>query len=198
MGLDASWRRLAVESLKESPGQRLLDVGCGPGDMIRLVTTPNVMRIGLDSERAMLRMMNETVSRPGTAICGVAEALPFADGEFDAVTAAFALRNFSDRRKALSEWQRVMKPGGRGAIVEFSPPDRTLMGWIARQYVQYWLPLVGGIVSGNFNAYRYLSRTTLMFPSPAEITSEILTAGFVEVVWRRLTGQVAVLYTFRK
>jgi len=196
-GLDAFWRKRAMSSLRLPDGSWVLDVGCGQGDMLKLLQSP-VRRVGLDPEIAMLRGMHHASPRPSEPVCGRAEEMPFAGGRFGALTAAFALRNFSDRKLALGEWFRVMKSGGQGIVIEFSPPERALMGRLVRLYLRLWLPLAGGIVSGDFAAYRYLSRTALTFPPPVQIAAELAGAGFQDIAWRRLIGQVAVLYYFRK
>jgi len=193
-GLDAVWRQSVVRSLLLKPGERLLDVGSGAGELIEFVEGRGIVKIGIDPERAMLM----TSRVPFHRVQARAEELPFRPGSFDAVVSAFALRNLSDRQAAIGEMDRVLGAGGRGALTDFSPPKGGLWGGLMRLYLQIILPHWGGLLSGDREAYRYLSRTIFAFPSPEAIVREIASQQLDDVRFRRLTGVVAVLYTFRK
>ena len=114
----------------------------------------------------------------------------------DRITSAFAVRSFSDRRAAFAELHRVLMPGGRGVILEFSPPANGFLDSIATGYVRIVIPFIGGVVSGDRDAYRYLSQTIMAFPSPDGIAAELKAVGFSGIASQRLTGGVTVLYTF--
>lgn len=193
LGLDRAWRREAVRKLDIASGMKVLDVGCGPGEMLELMP-PGVVRIGLDPEIKMLRQGGDSSFR----IIGMGEELPLKGGKVERVVSAFVLRNVSDRRAAFREVERVLARGGKGALIDFSPPHRSPLGLVVSLYVRYGIPLVGGVISGDPDAYRYLSRTILDFPSPEIVAGELVATGLEGVNWRRLGGGVAVLYTFRK
>ncbi len=192
-GLDRNWRRRAVAELALTGKQKLLDVGTGPGDVLAAVRTPGVVKIGLDPEP---QMMAESDGRCFCGVLGAAETLPFLDGSVDRIASAFAVRNFSDRHRAFGEFNRVLVPGGRGAVLEFSPPQDGLPGSVAALYVRVLIPFIGGWISGDPDAYSYLARTIMAFPSPGEIVAELKSAGFENVIAQRLIGGVTVLYTF--
>ena len=124
---------------------------------------------------------------------GNAETLPFADGTFDAVTIAFGFRNFADYEKALGELYRVLAPGGRLVVLEFPPPPKGAFGLVYRVYFQRVLPFLGGLISGNFGAYRYLPESVEAFPAPEALKAMMAAAGF-SVRYELLTFGVAAIH----
>ena len=120
-------------------------------------------------------------------------ALPFPDGAFDAVTIAFGFRNFADYEKALGELYRVLAPGGRLVVLEFPPPPKGAFGLVYRVYFQRVLPFLGGLISGNFGAYRYLPESVEAFPAPEALKAMMAAAGF-SVRYELLTFGVAAIH----
>jgi len=192
-GLDAVWRRQAIAELDLNEGMVVLDLGSGPGEMLELAPE-QVTKLGLDPVREMLYCSSSIFKK----IVGYGENIPIKDASVNRIMSAFVLRNLSDRSSTFSELNRILKPGGRGVVMDFSPPERTIWGGMAYAFIKYGIPGLGGLISGDFPAYRYLSRTILAFPKPEVIAEELKTAGFSSVRYRRLIGGVNVLYSFRK
>ncbi|MGH9798599.1 MAG: class I SAM-dependent methyltransferase, partial [Candidatus Polarisedimenticolia bacterium] len=124
-----------------------------------------------------------------------AEALPFGDGRFDAVTIAFGIRNVPDHRAGLAEMLRVLRKGGRAVILEFStPPSR----WLWKMYNYYFfnvLPRIGGLLTGREAAYRYLTESVSRFPAAPELAADMRSAGFGEVGWSAMNGGIVCIHT---
>ena len=203
-GLDGGWRRLTVESLHLRPGQRLLDVATGTADLALLMSSvqPSATVVGLDPSREMLRIACERIERAGRSDrialeLGDAEALPFDDASFDAAAMAFGIRNVRDRPRALRELARVIRPGGRVAILELGEPRGALAGTLLRFYIHAVVPLVGALVSGA-TEYRYLERSITRFPPPEAFGQLLHAAGFVELGIRPLTLGACVLFSGRR
>jgi demethylmenaquinone methyltransferase/2-methoxy-6-polyprenyl-1,4-benzoquinol methylase len=151
----------------------------------------------------MLRLGADKVARVGladriTLHAASAEALPFADDTFDAATIAFGIRNVTDRRRGLAELRRVLRPGGRGIVLEFATPEGPFFGRLYRFYFHRVLPWIGGLISGNPDAYRYLPASVSGFPSPRELTGLMEDVGFHDVRFRPLTGGIVTLHVGRK
>ncbi len=193
--MDGLWRRRLVKALDLQDCNRLLDVGTGPGDILARVHNPNVIKVGLDPERNMMEVDN---SLHFLRVQGFGETLPFPDDSFDRLTSAFVLRNLNDRVLAFSEMNRVLAYRGKGAILEMSRPDDHIFGKIASLQIKYIVPLIGGIISGDKKAYRYLTSSVMAFPKPDVIVKELEAAGFRNVTAERLIGWVTVLYSFEK
>jgi demethylmenaquinone methyltransferase/2-methoxy-6-polyprenyl-1,4-benzoquinol methylase len=121
-------------------------------------------------------------------------ALPFADRSFDVVSCAFGLRNLPDRARGIAEMSRVLRPGGRLLILEFAPPRRGLAGDAFRRYLSSLIPLVGGVLSGERRAYRYLRDSIVAFLEPAEVAGLMLEAGLEHVRVLPLTAGIAFVY----
>jgi len=192
LGLDAVWRREAIAALDVSLGLKVLDIGVGTGEMLELLPDGTV-KIGIDPSREMIAGSNQPFHR----MTGVGEQLPLKSASIDRVTSAFVLRNLQSRSATFREIARALKPGGLGALMDFSP-GRGWFGFFANLYLRWMIPALGGLLAGDLQAYRYLSRTILAFPAPEVICDELRSAGLVEVRQRRLVGAVNVLYTFRK
>ncbi len=200
---DRRWRRKAVRRLV--PGRDLLDVAVGTGDLafeiIRQGKAEHVtgadlsvemMRIGREKARA--RNMSERVSFEEAS----ALSLPYADDRFDAVTCAFGVRNFSDREAGLNEMRRVLRPGGELMVLEFSRPSVPFFREIYNLYFNYVLPFVGGLVSGNREAYRYLNRSVRDFPEGDEFMGLLRKTGFVFPEQRRISFGIVTIYMATK
>ena len=125
-------------------------------------------------------------------------SLPYADGRFDAVTCAFGVRNFSDREAGLKEMRRVLRPGGQLLVLEFSHPSVPLFRGLYNMYFNHLLPFVGGLVSGNREAYRYLNRSVRDFPEGEGFLELLRRSGFVRTEQRRLSFGIVTIYMATK
>jgi demethylmenaquinone methyltransferase / 2-methoxy-6-polyprenyl-1,4-benzoquinol methylase len=180
-GADARWRRRGARAASMPLDGRALDVACGSGkltrELHRLATKGLV--VGLDFSGPMLRVA--ATGAPGPSyVRGDGLRLPFADETFDAATVAFGLRNFADPEKGLYEMRRVLRPGGRAVVLEFVRPRRGAVGAAYRAYLVHVLPQVGGWVSGDRAAYRYLSQTVDAYRTPEELVRLASNAGWRE------------------
>ncbi len=195
-GSDGRWRRAAARSTGLRPGGRALDVACGSGKLaLELVKlgAPGGLVVGLDFSAGMLEVAAARAPGP-RYVRGDALGLPFADAAFDATTIAFGLRNLADPGRGLSEMLRVTRPGGRVVVLEFVKPRPTLAGRTYRAYLAHGLPRIGGLVSGQPRAYRYLSDTIDSYRSPEELLALARGAGWHRPTIRLLTlGTVGLL-----
>lgn len=194
MGLDGRWRRLAAASAVQ-PGDRVLDAACGTGDLALAARAAGGKVTGLDFSERML----ERARRKSDAIewvLGDVLALPFEDGAFDAATIGFGIRNVDDLDAGLRELARVVRPGGRLAVLEITRPTGVL-----RPFFQLWfdvlIPLVGRVLPGGV-AYTYLPASVRRFPGPDDLADAIGRAGFVDVTHRLLAGGIVALHVGRR
>ncbi|MFC1563764.1 bifunctional demethylmenaquinone methyltransferase/2-methoxy-6-polyprenyl-1,4-benzoquinol methylase UbiE [candidate division KSB1 bacterium] len=200
---DVRWRKKVVDHLKNSPAQTVLDIATGTGDLlITLCSNSGNIRngIGIDMARKMMeigrkktkkmKLNNKTSLLPGDA-----EHIPFRNNTFDAVTIAFGIRNLLDVNSGLVEMMRVLKPGGRSIILEFSLPENSLMKKMYLFYFRYILPKAGALISGDSYAYNYLNRTVETFPYGEKFNPLMKEAGFINLKSKPLTFGVATIYT---
>ena len=192
-GLDRTWRRRAVEAVV-APGDAVLDVCCGTGDLAVAAEKAGAVVTGLDFSAEML----ERARRKSTAIRwvqGDALALPFPDGSFDAATVGFGMRNVADLEGGLCELRRVLRPGGRLAILEITQPRGPL-----RPFFGLWfdriVPMLGRILPGG-SAYTYLPASVRRFPDAESLAATLLCAGFAEVTFRLMGGTIVALHVGR-
>jgi len=200
LGVDQGWRRKTVDALELQPGHRVLDIATGTGDLALAVLgrTPDVRVVGLDPSPKMLEVAERKLAARGVGeraelVLGEAESLPFPDGHFDGVTVAFGIRNVPDRPRALAEMARVVRPGGRVAILELSEPRRGAMGALARFHIHTVVPRIGALLSGS-REYRYLEQSIARFPPPEEFVDMMKAAGLVVLDATPLTFGVACLF----
>lgn len=200
LGLDRAWRRRLVASVGPSEPRRILDLATGTADVALSVAGayPEAEVVGLDPSEGMLGVGREKISRRAldervSLIAGDAQALPFEDDSFDAITMAFGIRNVPDRGRALHEMARVVRPHGRVAILELSEPRGGLMAPFARFHVHHVVPRLGGWLSG-VREYRYLQESIAAFPSPEAFTTMMGAAGLAEVTAKRLGFGSAQLF----
>ncbi|MGB7926121.1 MAG: bifunctional demethylmenaquinone methyltransferase/2-methoxy-6-polyprenyl-1,4-benzoquinol methylase UbiE [Pyrinomonadaceae bacterium] len=199
---DKRWRRLVARRLQDAlrpDGARALDVACGTGDLsLALAEASKGARIiGLDFCRPMLEIAAHKSSSgvtPPAFIEGDALRLPFDDQTFDAVSIAFGLRNLASVEDGLKELRRVLKPGGRAAILEFSTPVVPGFRALFQFYFRRVLPRIGGFISGSRGAYEYLPDSVSRFPDQAGLVRLMRGVGFEEVEYQNLTGGVAALH----
>ena len=207
LGVDKSWRRRSLRWIVDpSAPQQILDIACGTGDYSIAIARrahPDTVVTGVDLTEAMLQVMRSKVEKEGlvgriVAEQGNAEALRFADNRFDRATIAFGIRNFEHREQALREILRVLKPGGRLVILELSVPSNPLLRWCYNLYFTRLLPAIGGMVSGDKAAYRYLPASVLSFPNKREWMETMRRCGFRNVSHRAYTLGICRLYIGEK
>jgi demethylmenaquinone methyltransferase/2-methoxy-6-polyprenyl-1,4-benzoquinol methylase len=197
-GQDARWRRRAVRSVQLSGGETILDVCCGTGDVIRTfaVNDPAPGRIiGLDFAREMLDSGRYAgITTPIELIHGDALNLPLGEQSVDVISCAFGVRNFQDLGRGLSEMWRVLRPGGKAVILEFTMPWNPLLRWAHKTYTNTVLPRLGAWVARDqVQAYRYLPRSIETFATTAEMIAALKSVGFERVTARTMNlGGVAI------
>lgn len=200
-GIDLNWRRRLVRMAGEGSPERILDLASGTGDVaLALARRTGAQIVASDLSEGMLAVAREKISKAGLSgrigtVAAAAEELPFGDGEFDAVTVAFGVRNFGDLSRGIGEAFRVLRPGGSLYVLEFSMPKGWFFGPLYRFYFRNVLPLIGGIVSGDRKAYRYLQGSVEEFPAGDAFLEIVRGCGFGEGRAGRLTGGVATLYS---
>jgi len=195
-GQDQGWRRYVVKQAEIPRGGRLLDVATGTGDIMfeALKKDSEVCAVGADFARGMMRVGQH---RPmGDRVRWTqadALALPFADQSFDAVTSGYLMRNVIDVSGAFKEQMRVIKPGGKIVCLDTSPPPRNLLRLFILIHLKYIIPLLGQIVSGNPDAYKYLPESTQAFKTPDELADIMRSVGLKDVRFKRfMFGTMAV------
>ncbi|MGC2199800.1 MAG: bifunctional demethylmenaquinone methyltransferase/2-methoxy-6-polyprenyl-1,4-benzoquinol methylase UbiE [Stellaceae bacterium] len=207
-GIHRWWKSVLVASLKPHPGQRLLDVAGGTGD-IALRALPHLAPQGkpesvsalvCDLSAAMLalgraRALDEGILTGIEWVCADAERLPVPDRSVDLYTIGFGLRNVTHIDAALAEARRVLKPGGRFLCLEFTPEISPLLQPLYDFYSFQFVPLLGQIVTGDRDAYAYLVESIRRFPRQSEFAAMIGQAGLEQVKFRNLTGGVAALHS---
>lgn len=207
LGIDKRWRRRALRQIVEPErAQEILDLACGTGDFsiaIARKAHPQTRVTGVDLSEGMLAVMREKVRAAGletriSAGKGDADALPFADGSFDRVTVAFGVRNFEHRETALREIRRVLRTGGHLVILELSLPSNPVVRWAYMLYFTRLTPLIGGRISGEKAAYRYLPASVLHFPGKRDWMATMAACGFRAVTHRALSLGICRLYTGTK
>jgi demethylmenaquinone methyltransferase/2-methoxy-6-polyprenyl-1,4-benzoquinol methylase len=199
-GLDRGWRRRTVRALQLGAAPRVLDLATGTGDLAIDIArmTPGATVIGLDPSREMLAVAQRKLAARGlagrvTLVRGDAQRLPYRDCEMDAATIAFGIRNVPDRLAALREMARVVRPGGRIAVLELGEPRRGLLARAARFHTHHVVPRLGALLSGA-REYRYLQRSIAAFPPSAEFAAVMELAGLDVVDVAALTFGVCTLY----
>ena len=200
-GIDRRWRRFAVGQLQVPPGGKVLDVATGTGDVALEIAsrTPDSVRIvGEDFTQGMLVRGQEKIARSPysqriTLVNAPCEAMPHPDGVFDGVTIAFGIRNVVDRLGGLREMVRVLRPGGRAVILEFSNPRSRLFKRLYYFYFRRVLPAVGGLFSRR-SAYQYLPESVLEFPAQEAFKALMAEAGFTDLRHYDLTFGIATVY----
>lgn len=199
LGLHRVWKAYTVAVANLRDGDRVLDIAGGTGDLARAFAKKVGARgtvLHTDINEAMLRQGRDRLLDEGlvlpTTICD-AEALPFPTGSFDLVSVAFGLRNMTRKERALAEMNRVLRPGGKLLVLEFSkvaPPLAKAYDW----YSFNVLPRIGGWVAGDADSYRYLAESIRMHPGQAELKAMMKAAGFGHVDVHNLTGGVVALH----
>lgn len=203
--VDRAWRRKVVEQLAKRHPNEILDLATGTADLAIAMAErmPTARIIGADLSEQMLAAGAEKVTRLSlqgriSLERADAEELPMADASFDAVTVAFGVRNFENIEAGLSQMYRVLRPGGMCVILEFSHPDGKIFSSLYRFYFHRILPFVGGVISRDRAAYRYLPDSVDSFPEPDRFCSMAVKAGFGAHSATKLSLGIAYMYYFEK
>lgn len=199
-GVDQQWRRVVMKEVLDSQPQRLLDVATGTADLALMAARKGVPQvIGVDIADQMLEVGRRKVSKADLdrrveLLNGDAEKLPFSDKQFDVATVAFGVRNFEDLAAGLHQIHRVLRPGGKLIVLEFSRPRVFPVKQLYAFYNRFILPAVGKLVSGDSGAYTYLPESIAVFPEGDEFLNWMDEAGFTQRKARRLTFGIASVY----
>lgn len=201
-GMHRLWKRFALAQTGLRPGQHALDVASGTGDLGAGLAR-QVGRQGLavlaDINREMLsrgrdRLIDRGLAAQVRFVIANAECLPFPDRSFDCVTIGFGLRNVTDKAAALASMRRILRPGGRLLVLEFSKPTLEALRPAYDVYSFDILPRLGGIVAGDAASYRYLAESIRMHPDQASLAAMLREAGFDDARWHNLAGGIVALH----
>ncbi len=202
LGIHRLWKRFAIELAGIRPGQRVLDLASGTGDLVLHyvdLVGPNGLVVMSDINLNMLNLgRDRLLDRGSPATLSYAqidaEQLPFADHSFDRVSIAFGLRNVTHKERALAEMERVLRPGGRALVLEFSHPKDPLLQKGYDAYSFGLLPLIGRLVTGDGDSYRYLAESIRMHPDQETLQAMMQEAGFDRVDIHNLSGGIVALH----
>jgi demethylmenaquinone methyltransferase/2-methoxy-6-polyprenyl-1,4-benzoquinol methylase len=203
-GIDISWRRKGVKLLKTLKPAAILDVATGTADFAIETLTLNPEKVvGIDISDGMLDLGRQKIAKRNLQdrielIKADSEELPFPDNKFDAVIVAFGVRNFENLEKGLSEMCRVMQPGGRVVIIEFSKPKKFPFRQAYNFYFKRILPGIGRLISKDRSAYNYLPESVMAFPDGDDFVTILEKAGFKELQCIPLTFGISCIYTGSK
>lgn len=206
LNVDRLWRRYALKEIVDGTVQQILDVACGTGDSTIAIAKAAGLGsriIGADISEGMMALVMEKAAHEGVhdrirLQVADGENLPFPDGSFHRVSCAFGIRNFEHKELGLKEFYRVLKPSGKAVILELSVPRNKGLRRLYDLYFLHILPWVGGRVSGDSAAYRYLPASVHAFPSPEAFCALMREAGFVEVRSKSLTFGLCRMFVGRK
>lgn len=206
LGVDRLWRKRSLKAIVDGTQQQILDVACGTGDStiaIAAAAASGSGVTGVDISEGMMSLLMRKAAREGVhdrirLLRADAEALPFDEAAFHRVNCAFGVRNFERKDLALSEFHRVLKPGGKAVVLELSVPDKRFLRRLYDLYFLHVLPWVGGVISGNKAAYRYLPASVHAFPAPESFCDLMQDAGFSDVYFKSFTFGLCRMYVGTK
>lgn len=204
LGIDKGWRKKAIASIADIQPQTVLDIATGTGDLAIAATKLNPKSVvGVDISAGMLEIGKQKITAANldstiTMQLGDSENLPFDDNSFDAITCGYGVRNFENLENGLKEMCRVMRPGGRLAILEFSHPKTFPVKQGYQFYFKYILPALGKLVSKHKTAYSYLPASVMAFPEGQKFCDILTNCGFKVTKARPLTLSITTLYTATK
>lgn len=201
-GIHHLWKRMAVRMLNLTPGNHVLDVCGGTGDLAILAAgdAGSDGRVTVyDINRAMMQAGLHKVARKDFEeriryVQGNAENISFPDGHFEASMVGFGIRNVTNMKKGFEEMYRVLKPGGKMMCLEFSKPTFPPFRWLYDMYSFYVMPFLGELIAGSRKAYTHLPESIRMFPLPDELSDLLTKIGFSQVSYRKLTNGIAVIH----
>ena len=202
MGIDRSWRRELVRAAAITPASRVLDLASGTGDVAFALANLGQPAevVATDFVPEMLAVAEKKAAEHPPAVpvsFSVADAqdLPFEDASFDVATVAFGVRNFPQRERNFAEVLRVLAPGGRYVILEFSRPPFGPWRGIYHLYLRQAIPLIGGVLTGDRAGFVYLNDSIRQFPTQEALAAELKAAGFSAVSWKNMSGGIVALHT---
>lgn len=203
MGIHRIWKRLTIESSGVRPGYKVLDIAGGTGDLAmqfskRVGEQGQVILADINSSMLNVgrdRLLDQGYGSNIQFVQANAEILPFPDNYFNCVSIAFGLRNVTDKDKAISSMLRVLKPGGRLLILEFSKPNNELLSKVYDKYSFTALPFMGKLITNDSESYKYLAESIRMHPDQETLKSMMENAGFVNCRYQNMTGGIVALHT---
>ena len=205
LGQDRGWRQAAAKATRLAAGEVAVDVACGTGALTRELqaTAPAALVVGMDFSQEMLKRARPTGGaesappappQPNRYVAGDALQLPLEDASVDVVTIAFGLRNLPEPGQGLLEFRRVLRPGGRLVVCEFSQPVVPVFREVYRRYLTRLMPVAARRLTSDPEAYQYLARSIGAWPDQPGLARWLQEAGFGEVAWRHLTGGIVALH----
>jgi demethylmenaquinone methyltransferase/2-methoxy-6-polyprenyl-1,4-benzoquinol methylase len=202
LGIHRLWKRATIELSAVRPGQRILDLAGGTGDLAaqfarRVGEEGTVILADINAQMLLTgrdRLINRGLHRNIDFVQADAEALPFADGSFDCITIAFGLRNVTRKEQALASMRRVLKPGGRALVLEFSKPQGEFLNRLYDTYSFGILPHIGKLVTGDADSYRYLVESIRMHPDQDTLLDMMEDAGFERCDYHNMTGGIVAVH----
>ena len=204
-GIDVSWRKKAIRELVSLQPKNILDVATGTGDFA--ITSYTILKpekiTGIDISERMMEVGRKKILKLGLEkhiqlLNGDSEAIFFKDGSFDAVTVAFGVRNFENLEKGLSEIYRVLKPGGKLVVLEFSKPSLPVVKNLYNFYMKFVTPNVGKLISKNNDAYQYLNDSVQQFPEKETFTNILNHTGYRHSFYKTLSLGICTIYCGEK
>jgi demethylmenaquinone methyltransferase/2-methoxy-6-polyprenyl-1,4-benzoquinol methylase len=193
LGQTRIWRRAVVAAVRPQPGEVILDLAAGTGTSSVPFAQAGAHVIPTDFSLGMLRVGHQR--QPSLPfVAGDGEHLPFKDDSFDAATISFGLRNINDRAAGLAEFKRVLRPGGRLVVCEFSHPTFAPFRTLYTEYLMKALPAVATRVASNPDAYVYLAESIRAWPAQEQLAGELIDAGWDQVQWRNLSGGIVAIH----
>ena len=205
LGQDKGWRQAAARATRLAPGEVAVDVACGTGALTRDLEAiaPGALVVGMDFSQEMLKRARPNggatdappdLPHPSRYVAGDALQLPLADASVDVVTIAFGLRNLPEPGQGLLEFRRVLRPGGRLVVCEFSQPVVPVFRQVYRRYLTRLMPVAARRLTSDPEAYQYLARSIGAWPDQPGLARWLQEAGFDEVAWRHLSGGIVALH----
>ena len=201
LGIDKIWRKKAIKQLREVQPKKILDIATGTGDFaIAAMKLKPTEVIGVDISQGMLDVGIEKMKRKGLdhviqMRIGDSEELPFEDGYFDALTVGFGVRNYENLEKGLADMLRVLRPGGKAIILEFSKPKKFPMKQLFGFYSKRIIPFFGKRISKDERAYAYLPESVAAFPEGEAFTDILEKIGYTKVSAKTVSGGIATIYS---